>query len=133
MSGTTSISTLVLFIAILTAFGVFFPSLLGYFTDVSKSQKYVVDKNINVKNTDFELMDATYSSDTATVVLDNTGSKSLSTKDLTVLLDGEYVDFSSNATIIEPRESAQITVSSSVEPNVVKIVSKNGISRLESY
>lgn len=138
----TSGAVAVVFVGLLIAVGIAYPTLE---TANDRRSTAIDDRDrraLDVKNTDIDLTDAAYNAtgaDELTVNVTNTGSTTLSVDETDLLVDGVYqesyettVDNESARSLWQPGERLTMTVSLASAPNRVKVVTENGVAETET-
>lgn len=138
----TSGAVAVVFVGLLIAVGIAYPTLE---TAQDRRSTAIDDRDrraLDVKNTDIDLTDAAYNAtgtDELTVNVTNTGSTTLSVDETDLLVDGVYqesyettVDGASTRSTWQPGERLTMTVSLASAPNRVKVVTENGVAETET-
>lgn len=138
----TSGAVAVVFVGLLIAVGIAYPTLEA----ANDRRSTAIDdrdrRALDVKNTDIDLTDAAYNAtgaDELTVNVTNTGSTTLSVDETDLLVDGVYqesyettVDNESARSLWQPGERLTMTVSLASAPNRVKVVTENGVAETET-
>ena len=146
MGFSVSGATALLFIAFLISFGAFYTASTGAVDQVQEAQVDQTERNIETLNTEIEIDGDgssynTTSNDLA-IVANNTGASSLQVADLSLLVNGEYIDFDAEAdatlsdpagdTLWIPQQRLTITISGEFEtPVSIKLVTEYGIAAME--
>jgi flagellar protein FlaF len=147
MGFSVSGATALLFIAFLISFGAFYTASSGALDQVQEAQVDQTERNIETLNTEIEI-DSNRSSynesgnNDLRVVANNTGASSLQVADLSLLVNGEYVDFDAEAdanltdpsgdTLWIPQQTLTITITGDYErPVSIKLVTGYGIAAME--
>ncbi|WP_207591454.1 flagellin [Halomontanus rarus] len=137
MGFSTSGATAILFIGLLIAVGIAYPTLE---TANDRRMTAMEDRDqraLEIRNTDVAVESAVYngSSGTLTVEIGNTGSTTLSVSETDLLVDGVYrsgyetaVEGNADRTVWQPGETLRMTANLETEPTRVKIVTENGIA-----
>lgn len=147
MGFSVSGATALLFIAFLISFGAFYTASTGAVDQVQDAQVDRTDRNVETLNTEIEIDDnrTMYNEsgeDKLEIVANNTGASSLQVEDLSLLVNGEYVSFDSEAdvelsdpsgdTLWIPQQTLTITITGDFEtPVSVKLVTEYGIAATE--
>ncbi|WP_129115115.1 hypothetical protein [Halegenticoccus tardaugens] len=142
MGFSVSGSAAIVFAGMFISLGILYPAVSNGFERVDDARADASDRELGLKNTDFEITDAEYDSDngTLTVVAENTGATELAVNDTDVLIDGEYrtafdartVDGDAETDLWLPDESLRAEISTGEEPDRVTVVSAHGVSRSEA-
>lgn len=146
MGFSVSGATALLFIAFLISFGAFYTASTGAVDQVQDAQVDQTERNIETLNTEIEI-DSDRSSYNASgndlkLVANNTGASSLQVADLSLLVNGEYIDFDpgTNASLSDPsgdtlwipQQRLTITITGDFEtPVSIKLVTEYGIAATE--
>lgn len=137
MGFSTSGTTVVVFVGVLIAFSAFYTSANGAYEDVMDATAARHERVLDRANTDVSIANASYdaTNDTLTVLVDNTGSRSLSVADTTLLVDGQYVtpdattvDGDAGTDVWPPGEQLTITVNRSTALDRIKVVTDAGVA-----
>ena len=140
MGFSVSGSAAIIFVGLLVAAGIAIPPMIGSFGSLAGAQGEQVDRGVEALNTDFEITGAVYDDgdDELDLNVSNTGSTTLGVAETSLLIDGEIPNSGDVTTTIDgdetelwlPGETLSITVNNvDPEPDRVKIVAENGISR----
>lgn len=139
MGYSQSVALLILVIGIGFALAAVGGPLIDGSSDVASAIGASQDEIAEVKNSDFEIEDVDSPSGEGgftTVTITNTGSETLRIDEMSVLFDGEVVEptdveveGADDRTLIEPGETAELEFEEE-EPDRVKIVFENGVSRV---
>lgn len=147
MGFSVSGATALLFIAFLISFGAFYTASTTAVDQVEDAQVDRTDRNIETLNTEIEI-DSNRSSynesgnNDLKIVANNTGASSLQVADLSLLVNGEYIDFdaTNNATLSDPvgetlwipQQTLTITITGEYDtPVSIKLVTGYGIAATE--
>lgn len=141
MGFSVSGSAIIIFIAVLIATGFLVPSFTGSITEISQSQSQQTDRNIDVTNTNINIISDQFDDqeNEYTVTVGNIGTTQLQTDKLSILVDGEVPDNTdltlqidgetAEETIWNPNIELTIIINTEEEPESFKIVTENGIER----
>lgn len=147
MGFSVSSSTIIIFIAFLLSFSVFYGSWSSSQDILSETKKETVNNRVEKIQTDIQIVNAEFISSNSDIIINtsNTGSTTLEIKDVTIIINGKYQDnnefefkiFKNNETIESnywyPNEYlvAKRLIGS---PNgSVKVIVENGISDISGY
>lgn len=137
MGFSTSGATVVLFVGLLVAFGVFFSTLETGADRVVASTDDATDRALAQTNTEVAIGNASYDAtgDVLTVRVNNTGARAVAVEQVTVLVDGRYVtpertavDGSAANDVLAPGETLTLTASVGTDPGRVKVVTGPGVA-----
>ena len=140
MGFSVSGSAAIIFVGVMVAAGIAIPPMIGSFGSLAGAQGEQIDRGVDALNTDLEITEAVYDDGTEELDLDvsNTGSTTLGVAETSLLIDGEIPNSGDVTTAIDgdavelwlPGETLSITAENvDSEPERVKIVAENGISR----
>lgn len=139
MGFSTSAAVAVLSIGLLICVGALYPVVEQSALDVSDANERQHDRMMDARNSDVVIHDATHntSEDTLTVIVNNTGTVTMSTEHTDLLLDGRvasdrttYVDGERDRELWVPGEPLRIEVENVTEtPDRVVVATERGLSR----
>ncbi len=126
----------------MTIAGYLLHTMIDQIKDVSKLSKIENEMRLNVKNSNFEIVeiDASSTSNTTydlTIVVKNTGATTFDCERFSILVDGVLVNYKVNVSKLYPLESAEFEVENlegtAGSTHRVMVVSDNGIKRVSSF
>jgi flagellar protein FlaF len=142
MGFSTSGSMAIIFVGILVAVSTAYPVMEAADERVQTAVDDRADRSVSQRNSDIELVNASYdaTNDTLVVLVTNTGSRTLSVNATDVLVDGAYqtgyatsVDGTTSRRTWVPGETLRVEVSTTTAPNRVKVVTEFGIAETETH
>lgn len=137
MGFSTSGAAAVIFVGVLIAIGIAYPTLE---TANDRRSDAIDDRDqrvLDLRNTAIGIANASYDdgADELTINVTNEGSTTLGVNETDLLVDGEYrtgydtsVEGIGDRTVWQPGETLTIVVSASERPDRVKVVAENGIA-----
>jgi flagellar protein FlaF len=147
MGFSVSGATVILFLGIFISFGVAYTAANDGFERVSDAYADSTDDELTRKNTAIDVADASVANEDGQLYLNasvnNTGSTALSVADTDILIDGNYINHTSDEMMtLEvdgddatdlwlPGETLQFNVSVESRPERVKVVTGPGVAATE--
>lgn len=140
MGFSVSGSVAIIFIGVLIAFGVMFPTIMDSSQQLGDARSEQSDRLLEQQNTEIIIQNATYDSgaNELTVNVTNNGTVSLDINETDFLVDGEYrvvggtdssIDGDTTTEVWLPGEKLVVTITSVTStPSRVKVVTENGVS-----
>ena len=138
MGFSTSGATAIVFIGMLVAVGIAYPVLQSAHDERLSAIDDRDDRTLEMRNTAISVEEASYNGSELTVNVTNTGSTTLSVPATDLLIDGIYWTESADDDVLvegqsdrerwQPGERLTIIVSTSEQPNRVKVVTEYGIA-----
>lgn len=145
MGFSTSGALAVVFVGVLLAVGVLYPSAEAGYERVVDATEADEDRTLRMTNSEIRVTNVTYQGDDLTVDVDNTGSVPMDVDRTDLVVDGVYVvpdsstvDGDAGRTVWAPGEQLSMTVENvSVatgrsDPDRVKVVVETGVSDTET-
>ncbi len=126
-------------VSILIAIEIFTGSLLPAITDVDESYDDLVDRTVEMVQTDINISSVSISAYglnyNHSITLKNTGSITLNTSDFTILINGVAQQFSCSDSYLYPEKETYLNVSNlpGAGNKILKVISENGISDYYEY
>lgn len=136
MSGTSSVTVLILFIGVMFAGSVMLSAGAEYINNTANSNSEVLNDIRETKNTEFTISDIKYDNSTneLSITMVNTGAETIKISDIDLVVDGEYrfydsaIGNNSDRTVLNPNEKLLIEVDNTTEkPSNVKLSVRSGI------
>ena len=145
MGFSVSGATALLFVAFLLSFGTFYTATMGAVEQVQEAQVDTQDSDLAALNTEIEIQSAEYNAsgqEELTIVANNTGAEPLNVTDVSLLVNGTYVEFEPNDVTLRspdgellwvPQQQLVLTISGNDLPafsdgETVKLVTKNAVA-----
>lgn len=135
MGFATSITTAILFVAILIIATITYPQLLQSYKDLQESKDDKHEIQMDQFNTAIHIANITAGGNVLQITVTNEGATMLNASKSIVLVDGRYTDYSVYPSgFWSPQNDAMFTVSATTDQNhVIKITTEKGISDIELY
>jgi len=133
MGFSVSASTAIIFAGLFLAFGILFPAVSNGYEQIRDAQVERDDAQLDLRNTQIEIDPDQTNSDQ--LIVNNTGTTTLTVSEVDLLIDGEYQDRESLTTTVDgddetdlwlPGQSLNITDFD--EGDRAKVVTEHGIS-----
>ena len=135
MGFATSITTAILFMAIIIIATITYPTLFQSFKNLqeSKDDKHEIQKD--QLNTAIDIISINAAGNVLQITVTNEETTMLHANRSIVLVDGDYTDYSVNPTgFWSPQNAAVFTVSANTTQNhIIKIITEKGISDMDIY
>lgn len=141
MGFSTSGAMAIIFVGVLIAVGTAYPAMSSANERVQSAVDDRDDRSVSQRNSAIAFHNVTYnaSNDTLVVWVNNTGSRTLSVTDTDVLVDGAYrqgyataVAGETDRSVWVPGETLRIEISTSTDPDRVKVVTEFAIAITET-
>ena len=126
-------------VSILIAIEIFTGSLLPAITDVDESYDDLLDRTVEMAQTDINISSVSISAYglnyNHSITLKNTGSITLNTSDFTILINGVTQQFICPDSYLYPEKETYLNVSNLPGDGnkILKVISENGISDYYEY
>jgi flagellar protein FlaF len=135
MGVSVSVSAAIIFVGLFISLGMVYPSVANGYENVEEAQTNAADRELDTKNTDIAVSNATYSGGTLTVNVTNEGTTALAVDATDVIVDGTYetsfdrlvVEGDSETSLWLPGETLTVEVSEPTQPNRVVVVTEGGV------
>lgn len=135
MGVSVSASAAIIFVGLFVSIGMVYPALANGYEQVQEAETDAADRELETKNTEISIANATYSSGTLTVEVTNDGTTALAVDATDVLVDGNYrtgfdsltVDGDPDTSLWLPGETLRVELSESTRPDRVVVVTEGGV------
>lgn len=135
MGVSVSVSAAIVFVGLFISIGMVYPAVANGYESIEEARTDAADRELNTKNTDIAVANATYSGGTLTVDVTNEGTTALGVEATDVLVDGQYrtsfdrraVDGDTETSVWLPGETLTVELSASTAPDRVVVVTEGGV------
>ena len=137
MGFSVSGSAAIVFAGVILSFGIVFGAVSDSYERVTDAEEDQTDRVLDTKNAAINVTGVERAGDRLTVLVNNTGSRSLSVNETDFILDNEYrsgwqtdatVDGENGTYLWLPGEQLNITVTESDVPSRAKVVTEGGVA-----
>ena len=132
MGFSVSGSAAIVFAGVILSFGIVFGAVSDSYERVTDAEEDQTDRVLDTKNAAINVTGVERAGDRLTVLVNNTGSRSLSVNETDFILDNEYRsdwrDGETGTSLWLPGERLNITVTESDVPSRAKVVTEGGVA-----